>query len=35
MRARTKKKRKISSVAALREVEGAVPKDPESGRSHL
>lgn len=34
MRVRTKKKRRISSAAALREVEGAVPKDQESARSH-
>jgi hypothetical protein len=35
MTAKTKKKRRISSVAALREAEGAVQKVPESGRSHL
>jgi hypothetical protein len=33
MRPKTKKKRRISSVAALREAEGAVPRDQESGRS--
>src|SRR6267378_6922177 len=33
MRARTRKKRRISSAAALREAEGAVPRDRESGRS--
>src|SRR3979411_994019 len=35
MRARTKKKRRTFSVAALQEEEGAAPKDPESARSHL
>jgi hypothetical protein len=35
MRARTKKKRKISSVAARLEAEGVDPKDPGNARSHL
>jgi hypothetical protein len=35
MKVKTKKKRRISSVEALQEVEGAVQRDQESGRSHL
>jgi hypothetical protein len=35
MKVKTKRKRRISSVGALQEVEGAVQKDQESGRSHL
>jgi hypothetical protein len=35
MRLKTKKRRRISSVEALQEVEGAVQRDQESGRSHL
>src|ERR1700737_210091 len=35
MRVRTKKKRRISSAAALREAEGAGPRAQESGRSQL
>src|ERR1700674_4148594 len=35
MRARTKKKRRISSAVAPREVGGVVPRDQGSGRSHL
>jgi hypothetical protein len=33
MRLRTKRRRRISSVAALREAEEAVQRDQESGRS--
>jgi hypothetical protein len=35
MKLRTKKRRKISSVVALRGAEGAVPKVLESDRSRL
>jgi len=35
MKVKTKRKRRISSAGVLQEVEGAVQRDQESGRSHL